>query len=292
MNSRSLDQESSIITYDLKAHARRFLISNPRTMNPTRTWNTKAFIRNGWHVALVSLSMDVFGKGFMAYMLGDDRNFKIIRDDGLEEEDSLAGYFTGFERVQHERQAMDYVKGRVLDIGCGAGRVALWLQLRGFEVMGIDVSATAIEVCRLRGLRNCLVMPVEKLNFPAASFDTVLAMGNNLGLAGTVPGTIELLRKLHVMTTREGRIIGSGRDPSKTDNPAHLAYHELNRKAGKPIGQVRLQVRFGEEASDWFNLLLVSIPEVDEIAKNAGWKLERNFEGENGTYAVVLTKMS
>ena len=78
--------------------------------------------------------MDVFGKGFLGYMQGDDRNFRIVRDDGLEEEDKVAGYFTGFERVQHEKLAMDYVKGRVLDVGCGAGRVALWLQLRGFDV--------------------------------------------------------------------------------------------------------------------------------------------------------------
>lgn len=228
----------------------------------------------------------------MAYMLGDDRNFRIVRDDGLEVEDRVAGYFTGFERAQHEKEAMDYVKGRVLDIGCGAGRIALWLQLRGFDVTGIDVSPTAIEVCQRRGLRKCFVMPVEKMNFPSASFDTVLMMGNNLGLAGTMPGTIELLQKLHGITAREGRIIGSGRDPSKTDNSANLAYHERNRKAGKPIGQVTLQVRFAEEASDWFNLLLVSIPDVEEIARNAGWKVERSIEGENATYTVVLAKVS
>jgi SAM-dependent methyltransferase len=236
--------------------------------------------------------MDVFGRGFMAYMLGDDRNFRIVRDDGLEEEMEVAPYFTGFEKVQHEREAMGYVKGRVLDLGCGAGRVALWLQLRGFDVTGIDASPTAIEVCQGRGLKKCFVTSVEKLNFTPASFDTILMMGNNLGLAGTLPGTIEFLRKLHVLTTREGRIIGSGRDPSKTDNPAHLAYHERNRRAGKPIGQVRLQVRFGEEVTDWFSLLMVSIPDVEEIAKNAGWKIERSFEEENATYTVVLAKVS
>ena len=259
-----------------------------------RIRNPKVLMRNGWqNLGLVSpLSVDVFGKGFMAYMLGDDRNFRIVRDDGLEEEDELAGYFTGFGTFfQHEKEAMDCVKGRVLDIGCGAGRVALWLQLRGFDVTGIDVSPTAIEVCQRRGLRKCFLMSVEKLNFSPDSFDTVLMMGNNLGLGGTVAGTIELLRKLRGVATREGRIIGSGRDPSRTDNPAHIAYHERNRKAGKPIGQVRLQVRFGEEASDWFNLLMLSIPELEEIALKAGWKVEGSFGVEDATYAVVLAKV-
>jgi len=235
--------------------------------------------------------MDVYGKGFMAYMRGDDRNFIVVREDGFEREDGVAGYFTGFEGVPHEREAMDYVRGRVLDVGCGAGRVALWLQLRGFDVTGIDVSPTVIEVCQRRGLRKALVMSFEKLDFPPASFDTILLMGDNLGLAGTVLGTIELLKRLHVITSREGLVIGSGRDPSKTDEPAHFAYHERNRKAGRPIGQVRLQIRFGDEATDWFNHLMVSIPDLEKIAGNSGWRVERSFEGL-ATYTVVLAKVS
>lgn len=35
--------------------------------------------------------------------------------------------------------------GRALDIGCGEGADLLWLAERGWEVVGIDVSATAIE---------------------------------------------------------------------------------------------------------------------------------------------------
>jgi len=186
--------------------------------------------------------MDAFGKGFKAYMLGDDQNFRIVRDDSYEDEMEVATYFTGFRGLQHEREAMQYVAGRVLDVGCGAGRVALWLQLRGFDVTGIDASPTAIEVCRQRGLKKCLAMSIENLSLPPSSFDTILMMGNNLGLAGTVAGTVDLLRKLHTITTPDGRIVASGRDPYKTDNPAHLAYHERNRRIGKPPGQVRLQV--------------------------------------------------
>jgi SAM-dependent methyltransferase len=232
--------------------------------------------------------VDAFGVGFKAYLSGDDRNFRVFRDDGFEEEMEVAPYFTGFPK--YEKDSIQYVIGRVLDVGCGAGRVALWLKFRGFDVTGIDASPTAIEVCRMRGLTKCLVMPVEKLAFPSASYDTVLMMGNNLGLAGTVSGTIELLKKLGTITTPEGRIIASGRDPYKTDKPEHLAYHERNRREGKPAGQIRLQVQFGDVRTDWFNLLLVSIPELREIADEAGWKIERTFEGETGTYVAVLMK--
>lgn len=39
---------------------------------------------------------------------------------------------------------------KTLEIGCGTGTNATWLQSLGFEVTGIDVSATAIERSRVR----------------------------------------------------------------------------------------------------------------------------------------------
>ena len=50
--------------------------------------------------------------------------------------------------------AMEFVRGRVLDMGVGAGRHALHLQAQGHDVVGIDNSPKAVEVCRLRGLED------------------------------------------------------------------------------------------------------------------------------------------
>jgi SAM-dependent methyltransferase len=54
------------------------------------------------------------------------------RDDGEMSEAPLEWYFTGPEQWPDvERSALDDVRGRVLDAGCGAGRTALWLQEQG-----------------------------------------------------------------------------------------------------------------------------------------------------------------
>lgn len=42
--------------------------------------------------------------------------------------------------------------GRILELGCGAGNLSLWLEQQGYEVTGVDISPTAIAWAR----RRCL----------------------------------------------------------------------------------------------------------------------------------------
>ena len=41
-------------------------------------------------------------------------------------------------------------QGRVLEMGCGAGNTSVWLARQGYEVVGVDISPTAIEWARER----------------------------------------------------------------------------------------------------------------------------------------------
>jgi len=72
-------------------------------------------------------------------------------------------YFSTFEEWWLiEKKAMEFVKGKVLDIGCGAGRHSIYLQEKGFDVTGIDISPLAVKVCRLRGLKKTEVYSCHK----------------------------------------------------------------------------------------------------------------------------------
>lgn len=83
-----------------------------------------------------------------------------------------------------QRELVARARGRVLDVGCGAGRCALHLQERGLRVVGIDVSPLAVRTCRLRGVRDARVLSVTGISKRLGRFDTVLMMGHNLGLLG------------------------------------------------------------------------------------------------------------
>lgn len=70
--------------------------------------------------------------------------------------------------------------GRVLDLGCGRGRNARHLAQRGFTVMGVDISALAVEDARA-GNRDldCTYQAVDALvdPIPGGPFDLVFDFG-------------------------------------------------------------------------------------------------------------------
>ncbi len=238
----------------------------------------------------MSKMRDVFGKALMKYHSEGEAEYVIERDDGLMEALSAEGYFLDYSRwPEFERQAILEARGRVLDVGCGAGRVALWLQRRGLEVIAIDISPLALKVASLRGVKDCRLMDVRGLKFPAGHFDTVVMFGNNFGIVGDVQQTRDVLKELHRVTTEDGRIIAASRDPLKTDNPAHFAYHEQNRRRGRPPGLVTIRIGFQGEFDDWFDLLMVGEEEMREVVRPTGWDIKKIYvDGAN--YCAVLTK--
>jgi SAM-dependent methyltransferase len=180
--------------------------------------------------------------------------------------------------------------GRVLDLGCGAGRLELYLQAQGVEVTGIDNSPLAVEVCKQRGVQDARLLSVTQIGPQLGVFANVVMLGNNWGLMGSFKRARWLLRKLHRMTTPEGRIIAESNDVYATQNPIHLAYQAYNRERGRMSGQLRLCVHYTVHVSPWFDYLIVSKVEMEQIVQGTGWKVKEYINSEGSNYVVVLEK--
>jgi SAM-dependent methyltransferase len=203
-----------------------------------------------------------------------------------------AAYFSPFRRwPKTERQALRLARGRVLDVGCGAGRVALELQERGHEVVGIDLSPLAVEVSKRRGVRDARELPVTQVGGELGRFDTIVMFGNNFGLMGSRRRAPWLLRRFRSITNDEARILAESVNPYKTDNPEHLAYHEENRRRGRMSGQLRIRIRHQQYATPWFDYLLVSPEEMAELADGTGWELRRVIDEGEHVYVGVLERV-
>jgi methylase of polypeptide subunit release factors len=71
------------------------------------------------------------------------------------------------------RQACAEARGRILDIGAGAGRAALYLQETGRDVVAPDVSPGAVDVCKRRGVRRTVIGTVEDLAVTRTALDMI-----------------------------------------------------------------------------------------------------------------------
>lgn len=238
---------------------------------------------------------DAFGRALKAHHTGEDAVEFVERDDGYLDLTGVGTYFTGYSEWPAElQQAMEHASSRILDVGCGAGRVTLYAQEQGHEVVGIDVSQRAIDVCRDRGLCDARVLDSADVQPDAFDelFETVLLCGNNFGLIGTGKTAPDLLDRLADITTADATVIAQSVDPTPADNPDHRAYHELNRERGRLPGALRIRIRHGRYATPWYDYLLAGPDTMRELVAPTAWRVtDVNDPDSSVGYVGVLHKV-
>lgn len=96
--------------------------------------------------------------------------------------------------------------GRVLDLGCGTGRLALFLSDRGYQVVGLDTAAAMLTVARTRpGSERVHWVQGDALAppFGPGTFDAVVALRLAFHFADLQP----LLQAMVTVTRPGGRIV-------------------------------------------------------------------------------------
>jgi SAM-dependent methyltransferase len=243
-------------------------------------------------VAPLTDEEDAFGRYLLDYLDGHAGELLLERDDG-EGGPALGGEWFFAEPgdwAEAERAVLQHVEGRVLDVGAGAGRHSLDAQDRGLDVVAIDVSPGAVEVCRRRGVRDARLLPLAAVDERLGRFDTVLMMCGNFGLVGSAEEAVPILRRLHAIASPAGRIVLDSIDPYVDSDAADLAYQDRNRARGLMPGQVRIRLRYGDCVNPWFDLLNLSPAELEALVGASGWRVAALVEGEPPDYYAVLEK--
>ncbi len=234
---------------------------------------------------------DAFGQVLLDYWNHGESLELVEREDGFLAAGGAGQYFAPYRSwAACEKRAIKHARGRVLDIGCGAGRHALYLQKRGHDVLAIDTSPLALKVAKLRGLRETRVLPITKVTRRLGVFDTILMLGNNFGLVENPTRARWLLRRFNAIMPPDGRIIASSNDVYQTDAKEHLAYQRRNRRRGRMSGQIRMRIRRRQFATPYFDYLMVSLKEMEEIVAGTGWAITRQYQSPGPLYAVVLER--
>lgn len=147
-----------------------------------------------------------------------------------------------------DRAVVGLCRGPTIDLGCGPGRLVAHLVQRGVPALGVDLSATAVELARRSGapaLRRDVFEPLPG----TGRWQTVLLADGNVGLGGD-----------------PRRVLGRATELLR---PGGRCLAELDgTTSGVDVGWVRLESH--RTIGPWFRWASVGIDCVPSLAAEAG----------------------
>jgi SAM-dependent methyltransferase len=231
---------------------------------------------------------DLFGKAILDYQTHNSPE-DLITETSISEADemSVAYLFRSFaEMPQLEQKALQLAKGKVLDVGCGAGSHALYLQEKGFDVTAIDISANAIKACELRGMKKAKVQDIMQLE--GDQYDTILLLMNGAGMCGRLKNLPNFLQKLKSLLTDTGQIL--------VDSSDIIYMFDEDDDGGKWIptdvdyyGEVVFDITYKGEKENAFDWMYIDFNTLQNAAFANGFQCEVVLEGEHFDYLAKLT---
>ncbi|MBD2720824.1 class I SAM-dependent methyltransferase [Hymenobacter armeniacus] len=232
---------------------------------------------------------DILGQALLDYHHGQAGATVTVHCNVADDEPLPAAYFfrTVLQMPELERQALDESRGRVLDLGAGAGCHSLELQNRGFEVKAVDVSAGAVQVMAERGVlsvaRHDLFAPLPPTERP---YDTILLLMNGLGLTGTLDGLDRFLAHARTLLAPGGQILATSSDVRYLyeDEDGALLIN-LN---GPYYGEVQYTLSYQDQTGEPFPWLFIDAALLNDAAEAAGYTADFIGEDDNDQYLVRL----
>ncbi|GKZ14918.1 class I SAM-dependent methyltransferase [Haladaptatus sp. T7] len=234
---------------------------------------------------------DPLGRAILDYQRGGLRGDCVCRDGAETRDGNIEGhYFASREDWRDEwRTLLASLEPPVVDIGCGSGQHAEFLQERG-EVVAIDVSPGAVEATRNRGVEDVRVMDMFEIDFRPDRFRSALLSGTQLGLAHSLAGVRRFLSELARITDEEGVAVVDNYDPTDLapddllgyrSDPrrgiAHRTFHfEYDRDGEREVGRT-------------LHFVLFSPERLRDVTVGTPWHVAE-VQPREGFYKAVLRK--
>ena len=232
------------------------------------------------------MTKDLFGKALLDYHNGNYTE-DIITSTNISEDDELPipYLFRAFKNMPKiEQKALQLAKGSVLDIGCGAGSHSLYLQEKGFEVKGIDISKGAIEVAKKRGHKNVVLKDVLD---ETETYDTILVLMNGTGIFQELSQVATYLKHLKSLLNPNGRILIDSSD---------IKYMYEDDDGGLWIdtnanyyGELDYYLSYKGESEEPMKWLYLDFNTLQLACESVGLTCNKVIDGEHFDYLAKLT---
>lgn len=230
------------------------------------------------------MAHDILGSAIESYFLRkDDTPVRVFINKNEEPEMVPSIFFRPYKNMlKYEKIALKESQGKVLDLGCGAGCHALYLQGKGHDVTAVEISKKSVKVAQKRGVEK--VINEDWRNLSLKNFDTVLVLMNGMGLAESPAELKIMFRKLKSFLSKSGSILIDSTDVTYA-------------KAGWPMldseyfGKVQFELKY-KGKTQCFPWLFVDFETAVQTAKSVRLNVEVLERACNGHFLLRLSKMS
>lgn len=238
---------------------------------------------------VLTAERDPMGAAILDYWRNGISDTLLVRSSMFEDDEMPVAHLfrTARDMPSLEKKALSLVRGKVLDVGAGAGCHALALQEKGFDVTAIDISPLSCEAMRERGVRD--VRCVNLFDAALTSrFDTLLLLMNGTGIAGKIGNVPTLLKRLDSLMAEGGQVLLDSSD-------LKYIYEEEDGSfsidlAGAYYGEVDYQMAYKNIGGEPFDWLYVDFPLLKTIVESNGLRCELVQEGGHYDYLARLTR--
>lgn len=188
------------------------------------------------------------------------------------------GFFINNKPDDYECEMLKYAKGKILEVGCGAGRIMKYLQEASCDMTGFDIDRAMVKLCKERDVKNVTAetyLNMKKLGI----FDTIIALNRTIGIAGTMDGVRAMIEKCHACTQENGILIFDSlevRPELSTPSPG--------------VYQRKLRYRYEDQYGDWFNWVNFSSDVARKLVAETSWKEEKMVRHED-TYCMLCRRV-
>lgn len=186
-----------------------------------------------------------------------------------------------------EKEALMAARGRILDVGAGAGCHSLALQAMNKQVVAIDISPLSVATMRERG-----VLDVREQDFFAldGQFDTILMLMNGIGIVGTLARFPEFFMQVDRLLAPGGQLLCDSSDICYIfeDEDGLI---DLTGIEGY-YGELTYQMQYKGVKGEPFPWLFVDYETLSEQAQHHGFEAELLARGPHYDYLARITRRS
>ncbi len=230
---------------------------------------------------------DIFGEAITAFFKTKKEQVITVSNEDFDDDEIAVSYlFRDYKQMPPiEQKALQLSKGKVLDVGCGAGSHSLYLQnTKKIDVTAIDTSTGAINICNLRGITNT---NCEDFYKHKGTYDTLLFLMNGSGIIGKLEQFNAFFTKVKELLAPNGQVFIDSSDLIflfENENGEHW----IDATKGY-YGELKYQISFNHKSSEIFDWLYVDFNTLKRACQVHGFNCELILEGNHYDYLAKLT---